>query len=606
MADKISFKFFDMLKKEYIKTLTPLAYTASDKDALTPSVDVDKIDDVYIKTNILNTIEHILMNSGNLVNIWFFDEFDVDIFRIEISKTTTTAIEVKASVNPTAKISTETLDTLRYIVEQINNEIGDIYLRAMSSATVSKAISGMASALGMSKPTMSSADSEAELCEKISKETKAEVVKPKETLADYVCNSILKEELEEIKDFYEHRLDYKSNGVQLPKGILLKGPPGTGKTYAARCIAGSVDCYFMVCTASALQGMYIGSGAENIRNVFKGAKMLADKSKKGVIVFIDELDSFGSRDNHHGGAGGEEDRTINQLLAEMSGFEDDTEIMVLAATNYPERLDDALQRSGRFGRQITITYPDDEERKNIINQYFGKIKLPMKGCTSDQVADLTKGMTPADIKEIANESGIMSIRHKQSDIPLENINEAINKAITKDTRHPDKDAEFLALVTAHECGHVLAEVLYKDTVPVKVTNFAYGDAGGFTQPAEHLTGIVKKDKILGEVKSLLAGRAAEEVIKGYITTGASNDLKKAKAIIKSYYEVYNFEKYDAEKLDQLVIDKIDELYTSIVTDFKDTTNLKILNDLIASLSAKRTLYSSDISTLVAGIRKVTF
>ena len=252
----------------------------------------------------------------------------------------------------------------------------------------------------------------------------------------------------------------------------------------------------MTCTASALQGQYIGSGAENIRAIFKGAKLLAEKSKKGVILFIDELDSFGDRQNRSGGAGGEEDRTLNQLLAEMSGFTETENIMVLAATNFPERLDSALMRSGRFGRQITIDYPDDFERLNMVKYYFDKIKIPLeKTVSKDDIASLTKGLTPADIKEIANESGILTIRQHQTEISLDNINEAVNKVITKNIRHPDKSTEELELVTAHECGHVLAEVIYNNSVPIKVTNYAYGNAGGFTQSAEVLSGIIHKARL---------------------------------------------------------------------------------------------------------------
>ena len=383
--------------------------------------------------------------------------------------------------------------------------------------------------------------------------------------------------------------------------------PGTGKTYAARCIAGSVDCYFITCTASSLQGMYIGSGAENIRAIFKGARLLAEKSGKGVILFIDELDSFGDRQNRSGGAGGEEDRTLNQLLAEMSGFTETENIMVLAATNFPERLDSALMRSGRFGRQITIDYPDDEERKHMVTYYFNKIKMSIEsGVTYEDIAALTKGLTPADIKEIANEAGILTIRQSKTEITLDNINEAVNKVITKNIRHPDKSNEELRLVTAHECGHVIAEVLYNKTIPIKVTNYAYGDAGGFTQSAEVLSGILPKDRFINEIKILLGGRAAEEVICGYITNGASNDLEKAKKLIYSYFQYYNFEKYEVKELDQLVINKIDDLYKEVVEDFKEKANNNVLRNLISELSHDRVLYSSNIVGIVSPIRKVVF
>ena len=608
MAEEISVRFANA-KKEYLKSLSPISYTNNIAEAYKVSCDVDNVDYDWIKNNVLNTVEKVYMNDSiQTLIIWMFDTLDNDFVNCSIVYDPAGRIFGTDSWDPTATITDDMRSAADLILNNIKAEIGDIFIRCAAAAkTISSTISGMAKAVGATLPSGSTSTDLDKLCESISQNTKAEIVKPKETLADYICNNLLKTELEEIKDFFEHSATYKSAGVVIPKGILFKGPWGTGKTYAARCIAGSVDCYFMTCTASALQGQYIGSGAENIRAIFKGARLLAEKSGKGVILFIDELDSFGDRQNRSGGAGGEEDRTLNQLLAEMSGFTETENIMVLAATNFPERLDSALMRSGRFGRQITIDYPDDEERKHMITYYFNKIKMSIEsGVTYEDIAALTKGLTPADIKEIANEAGILTIRQSKTEITLDNINEAVNKVITKNIRHPDKSNEELRLVTAHECGHVIAEVLYNKTIPIKVTNYAYGDAGGFTQSAEVLSGILPKDRFINEIKILLGGRAAEEVICGYITNGASNDLEKAKNLVYSYFKYYNFEKYEVKELDQLVINKIDELYNKVVEDFKKKENNDVLRNLINKLTHDRILYSSNIVGIVSPIRKVVF
>lgn len=608
MAEEISVRFANA-KKEYLKTLSPISYTNNIAEAYKVSCDVDNVDYDWIKNNVLNTVEKVYMNDSiQTLIIWMFDTLDNDFVNCSIVYDPAGRIFGTDSWDPTATITDDMRSAADLILNNIKAEIGDIFIRCAAAAkTISSTISGMAKAVGATLPSGSTSTDLDKLCESISQNTKAEIVKPKETLADYICNNLLKTELEEIKDFFEHSATYKSAGVVIPKGILFKGPWGTGKTYAARCIAGSVDCYFMTCTASALQGQYIGSGAENIRAIFKGARLLAEKSGKGVILFIDELDSFGDRQNRSGGAGGEEDRTLNQLLAEMSGFTETENVMVLAATNFPERLDSALMRSGRFGRQITIDYPDDEERKHMVTYYFNKIKMSIEsGVTYEDIAALTKGLTPADIKEIANEAGILTIRQSKTEITLDNINEAVNKVITKNIRHPDKSSEELRLVTAHECGHVIAEVLYNKTIPIKVTNYAYGDAGGFTQSAEVLSGILPKDRFINEIKMLLGGRAAEEVICGYITNGASNDLEKAKNLVYSYFKYYNFEKYEVKELDQLVINKIDELYNKVVEDFKKKENNDVLRNLIHELTHERVLYSSNIVGIVSPIRKVVF
>lgn len=596
---------------KWLKSPVLHSWTTNISEAMKAELEVSRIDYNCIKHMFIDVIEETFLTDPNIkdtLELHVFDATDTLKYATIGFVHSKTQMTVVRDINPKISIPTDVQDILDYMTDIIADEASDMHIRMLAKSTMSSAISSMKNILGI-EDSMDMKDIESEegeeaieaLCKKISSETKAEVVKPKETLNDYICNDILKEELEEIVDFFKNADTYRDANVELPKGILLKGVWGTGKTYAARCIAGTVNSYFMTCTASSLQGMYIGSGAENIRKVFKGAKLLADKSKKGVIVFIDEIDSFGDRQNRSGGASGEEDRTLNQLLAEMSGFESNSNVMVLAATNFPERLDSALMRSGRFGRQITIDYPDDYERLDLIKYYCSKLNFKLNdSVTYAEITDLTKGLTPADIKEIINEACILAIRHKNTEISLDEINEAINKVITKNIRQPDAKPKELQLITAHECGHVLAEYLYNKTYPIKVTNYSYGSTGGFTQSAEVLSGIVSKDRILNEVRILLGGRAAEEVYCRYVTNGASNDLEKAKKLLYAYYETYNFEHFEVEKLDQLVLDKIDEIYKAVVCDFNTRTNSLLLNTLVTALSKSRVLYTVDIEVALGG------
>lgn len=504
------------------------------------------------------------------------------------------------SVGMAIAITEKTPATLARHIRKIAKEYLSDYIYAATSKLILKAAKGIAAPTEDGAATIEKAVTEEDkvktLIDEICKNTKADIVKPKETLAEYVCEDNLKTELEEIKDFFENEKTYTDAGIRIPKGILFKGLPGTGKTYAARCIAGSVECYFMTCTASALQGMYIGSGAENIRNVFRGAKELRRCSGKGVIVFIDEIDSFGNRESHGGSTSGEEDRTLNQLLAEMSGFEDSEGIMVLAATNFPERLDDALMRSGRFSRQITIDPPNEHARRMLCEHYFGKVKLPLKDIDYDDITQLTPGFTPADIQELANESGILALRAKSKSIEKDNVDEAINKTITKDVRKPDK-AEILKIVALHECGHVLAEFLYNDKFSLKVTNYAYGDAGGFTQPNKEISGLISKEKYVAKIKMLLGGRVAE-MSKRQCTTGASDDLRRAVALIKNYFTIYHFEEYSPKDIDDIVQCKLTEIQEEMIKDFEEPEKSKTLTELTKALCYKRTLHASDIAAII--------
>jgi ATP-dependent 26S proteasome regulatory subunit len=585
---------------EYVKSIVPLDKTTSITDALSHTLmfipfDVESVAD-FANNKLVK-----LINTTDTLN-WIIEVWETD--RSEQWGTLEMDNEgLKVFVNP--KASEDTHRGLRRLAEEINDYVSSAVLtlitREASGTSLSEETANTDTAASATHGGSVSENID-NIIEDIRKHTKADIVKPKETLADYVCDSTLKDELEEIKNFFENESVYKSLGIKLPKGILFKGIPGTGKTYAARCIAGSVDCWFMSCTASALQGMYVGSGAENIRLVFKGAKTLKEVSKKGVIVFIDEIDSFGSRDSHNGNAGGEEDRTLNQLLAEMSGFEDEDGIMVLAATNYPERLDDALMRSGRFSRQITIERPDEAARRNLIEHYFSKIKLPLHDTDFDEICSLTTGFTPADIQEVSNESAILAVRKHESYINLDAVNEAVNKVITKNIRKPDK-LNMPETVAVHEIGHVVAEAIYLNSVSLKVTNFSYGSAGGFTQPAKLMEGLITQSQLKGYVMTLLGGRVTEQMY-GEASTGASDDLSRAKKQIRAYFERYHFEPYEVKELEQLVEDTMYTWLNELYVKFEEPDVKTVIHNLVHALKLKRVLYKSDIAAAVSTL--ITF
>ena len=584
----------------YVERVSPLAYTSVKGNALKISFDFDNVDIDDVERDVWSVIEALIDETGSME--W---DLNIESDREEaIARIMCEDDGIATAINGGCTYATPGLERSLKMFGMMLADYASTKALAMAAKSVtSKYVpssgTGPSQASNSQTTAAPTQDDVDKLIAAIENKTKATIVKPKETLDDYVCNDELKNELLEVKDFFENRATYTQAGIRIPKGILFKGVPGTGKTYAARCIAGSVDCYFMSCTASSLQGMYIGSGAENIKQIFDAAKTLYENTKKGIILFIDEIDSFGSRESHSGSSSGEEDRTLNQLLAEMSGFEDSDGIMVLAATNYPERIDDALMRSGRFSRQITIDVPEEVERLGLVKYYFAKVNFPCEqDCDEATVAAITEGMTPADIAEIANEAGIMVVRNKDTEIRLSMVNEAINKVITKNIRKPDKSAEFQALVATHEAGHVLAEYIYSGEFSVKVTNYSYGDAGGFTQPRHKSEGIITAEQYKNETLMLLGGRAAEDVVFGKITTGASEDFARAKRRIRAYYETYHFKPYKVEELDQLVEDTLWDWYNDCVAAFSSSNASLVLNTLTTRLGTERVLYTRDICSII--------
>ncbi len=362
--------------------------------------------------------------------------------------------------------------------------------------------------------------------------------KPKTKFDDVAGADEAKEEVKEIVDFLKYPHQYIELGAKIPKGVLLVGSPGTGKTLLAKAVAGEADVPFFSVSGSSFIEMFVGVGAARVRDLFEQAKKDAPS-----IIFIDEIDAIGKSRAANGNMGGNDEReqTLNQLLAEMDGFGTDTPIIILAATNRPEILDPALMRPGRFDRQVLVDKPDFEGRKQILNVHVKGIKLD-PSADLEELARLTAGLAGADLANIINEAALLAGRKKQSTVRQEDLLESVERAIaglSKKSRRIDPKEK--RIVAYHECGHALLAEITKGAKRVsKVSIIPRGLAAlGYTlNTPEENKYLAQKHELLAEVDVLLGGRAAEEVFIGEISTGASNDLERATDIIKNMVQVY--------------------------------------------------------------------
>jgi len=365
--------------------------------------------------------------------------------------------------------------------------------------------------------------------------SKAKLVKDddgkKITFADVAGLKEEKEELWEIVDFLKSPKRYIELGARIPKGILMVGPPGTGKTYLSRAIAGESGVPFFSISGSDFVEMFVGVGASRVRDLFENAKKNAP-----CIIFIDEIDAVGRRRGAGlGGGHDEREQTLNQLLVEMDGFSDNEGIIMIAATNRPDILDPALLRPGRFDREITVGRPDVREREEIIAVH-AKNKPMADDVDFKQVAKGTPGFTPADIENLMNEAALLAARKHDTKIHLDTIKEATTKVIAGVEKKSRVVSEKERRLTAyHEGGHaILARVLPEMDPVHQVTIIPRGRAGGFTMqlPQEDRNYRTKK-QMEKELIVLLGGRVAEKLILQDISTGASNDLERVSAIARS-------------------------------------------------------------------------
>ncbi|MGB3691186.1 MAG: ATP-dependent zinc metalloprotease FtsH3 [Spirulinaceae cyanobacterium] len=361
------------------------------------------------------------------------------------------------------------------------------------------------------------------------------------TFGDVAGIEQAKLELNEVVDFLKNADRFTAIGAKIPKGVLLVGPPGTGKTLLARAVAGEAGVPFFSISGSEFVEMFVGVGASRVRDLFEQAKTNAP-----CIVFIDEIDAVGrQRGAGLGGGNDEREQTLNQLLTEMDGFEGNTGIIIIAATNRPDVLDSALLRPGRFDRQVVVDRPDYAGRREIL-QVHARGKTLAKDVDLDKIARRTPGFTGADLSNLLNEAAILAARRDLTEISMDEVNDAIDRVLAG----PEKKDRVMsekrkALVAYHEAGHALVGALMPDYDPVqKISIIPRGRAGGltwFTPSEERMdSGLYSRSYLQNQMSVALGGRIAEEIIFGEeeVTTGASNDLQQVAKVARQMITRY--------------------------------------------------------------------
>ncbi len=362
-----------------------------------------------------------------------------------------------------------------------------------------------------------------------------------------------KKELEEIADFLKEPKKYLDMGAKIPKGVLLMGPPGTGKTLLARAVAGEANVPFFHMSASELVEMFVGVGASRTRDMFSTAKKAAP-----AILFIDEIDAVGrERGTGLGGGHDEREQTLNQILVEMDGFDQGTQVIVLAATNRPDVLDSALLRPGRFDRRIVLDLPDKREREAIL-KIHSKNKKISSGVDLRKIAERTPGFSGADLANLINEAAILSVQEKKKQIEQEQIYESIEKVLLGPARKSrlvsDKEKEITAY---HEAGHAVVAAGLKDSDPVnKVSIVSRGRAGGYTLnlPTEDRR-LKTKSQFMADLAMMMGGYVSEKLFFKDISTGASDDIKRASKLARQLVTRYGM----SDKLGPIAFGNTDEL-----------------------------------------------
>ena len=346
-----------------------------------------------------------------------------------------------------------------------------------------------------------------------------------------------KDSLQEVVEYLHDPTKYRDIGAKMPKGILLVGPPGTGKTMLAKAVAGESEVPFFSISGSEFVEMFVGMGAAKVRDLFKQAK-----EKAPCIVFIDEIDAIGKK--RGGGAlGGNDEReqTLNQLLTEMDGFEDNAGVIILAATNRPESLDPALTRPGRFDRQVPVTLPDLQGRVEILKVHAAKIKTA-PAIDYDKVARMASGASGAELANIVNEAALRAVRDHRPYATQEDMEESIEVVIAGyQKKHAILTDKEKCIVSYHEIGHALVAALASHSAPVQKITIIPRTSGalGYTMQVEQGNHyLMNKEEMLDQIATLTGGRAAEEVVFGTSTNGASNDIEKATRLARAMITRY--------------------------------------------------------------------
>ena len=373
--------------------------------------------------------------------------------------------------------------------------------------------------------------------------------------ADVAGEDEAKENLQEIVDYLHDPKKYEEIGASMPKGILLVGPPGTGKTMLAKAVAGESNVPFFSISGSEFVEMFVGMGASKVRDLFKQAK-----EKAPCIVFIDEIDAIGQKRNS-GQLGGNDEReqTLNQLLTEMDGFEGNSGVIILAATNRPDSLDPALTRPGRFDRRVPVELPDLKGREEILKVHAKKVALA-PGIDFNTVARMASGASGAELANIVNEAALRAVRAGRKSVTEADLEESIEVVIAgyqkKNSILTDKEK---CIVAYHEIGHALVAALQNHSAPVQKITIIPRTSGalGYTMQVEEGNHyLMSKEELENKIATLTGGRAAEEVVFGSITTGASNDIEQATKLARAMLTRYGMSK----EFDMVALETVNNQY----------------------------------------------
>ncbi len=400
------------------------------------------------------------------------------------------------------------------------------------------------------------------------------------TFKDVAGQEEAKESLTEMVDFLHNPGKYTRIGAKLPKGALLVGPPGTGKTLLAKAVAGEAKVPFFSLSGSDFVEMFVGVGASRVRDLFKQAQAQAP-----CIIFIDEVDAIGkSRDSHYGGGNDEREQTLNQLLSEMDGFDTSKGLVILAATNRPEVLDKALLRPGRFDRRIIVDKPDLKGRIDILKVH-AKHVLMHDSVDLEEIAMATSGAVGSDLANIINEAAILAVKQGRTVVTQADLFESVEVVIAgKEKKDRILGKEEKRIVAYHEVGHALIACLDKNAEPVQkitIVPRTMGALGYVMQVPEEEKYLMKKDELLTRLVTLFGGRAAEELVFGSVTTGASNDIEKATSIARAMITQYGM----SEKFGLMGLESVQNRYLDgrPVQNCADATAALIDNEVMELL-----------------------
>lgn len=375
----------------------------------------------------------------------------------------------------------------------------------------------------------------------------------KTTFADVAGQDEAKETLKEIVDFLHNPKKYIEIGASLPKGALLVGPPGTGKTLIARAVAGEAKVPFFAISGSEFVQMFVGMGAAKVRDLFKQAN-----EKAPCIIFIDEIDAIGKRRDNGFSGNDEREQTLNQLLTEMDGFDGRKGVVILAATNRPETLDKALLRPGRFDRRIQMELPDLEGRKAILTVHLAHVKH--ENIDLDIVARATAGTSGAELANIVNEAALRAVRMGRREVTTADLEESVETVIAgAQKKNKVISAGEKKIVAYHEIGHALVAAMQTNSAPVhKITIIprTSGALGYTMQVDEGEQLLLNKSNLFHRIVTLTGGRAAEEVVLGMVTTGASNDIEQATKLARAMVTRYGM----SEKYDMMGLETVNHAY----------------------------------------------